>query len=243
MFAYSGDLRASLHPRPSSPGRALPRPVPLLRRELEVRRTEPIPWSTSSSTRHLQCKVIAIGSKDLRPKSQEGNVATEDGPPGRLEADRLGKCLAELPVSHSCSPPVSEGTVNRSLPLVITLFKALEARRLTQPKRQIALQTSQSTPRQSLAAAPSHLHSRCPAARAPTTTFVLLKVTDSPHSFSSKSQPSVPPPTCPGVPQFSLATIPPFLYWLTPSIPPFLLGFCCCFLSLSTGASWQFPPP
>lgn len=79
---------------------------------------------------------------------------------------------------------------------------------------------------------PGHLHSHCPAALAHTTALAPLKVTDSPLSFSSRSRSSAFPPTCPGVPRISLAAILPHSYWLTFSIPPFLLVFRSCFLSL-----------
>ena len=80
--------------------------------------------------------------------------------------------------------------------------------------------------------ASSHLYSHCPAAPAQTTALARLKVTDSRPGFSSRTRHTAPGPTCPGVPQLSLAAIPPRLHWLTPSSPPFLLVLRNFFLSL-----------
>lgn len=139
-----------------------------------------------------------------------------------------------LPILHSCPPPASAGTVNRSLPLVVNIN--CEGNRCPSSLSVLGandpLHSTAQTPANRWLPAPGHLHSHCPAALAQTTALAPLKVTDSTLSFSSRSQRSASPPTCPGIPPFSLAAILPRSHWLTSSIPPFLLVFWSFFLSL-----------
>lgn len=139
-----------------------------------------------------------------------------------------------LPILHSCPPPASAGTVNRSLPLVVNIN--CEGNRCPSSLSVLGandpLHSTAQTPANRWLPAPGHLHSHCPAVLAQTTALAPLKVTDSPLSFSSRSQRSASPPTCPGIPPFSLAAILPRSHWLTSSIPPFLLVFWSFFLSL-----------
>lgn len=139
-----------------------------------------------------------------------------------------------LPILHSRPPPASAGTVNRSLPLVVNIN--CEGNRCPSSLSVLGandpLHSTAQTPANRWLPAPGHLHSHCPAALAQTTALAPLKVTDSTLSFSSRSQRSASPPTCPGIPPFSLAAILPRSHWLTSSIPPFLLVFWSFFLSL-----------
>lgn len=70
---------------------------------LEVRGTARAPGPTAFRVACLQRKVLPIGRSGRKPEPREGNVAKEDGLPGRLEAD-LGQVPCRILLVHFTQP-------------------------------------------------------------------------------------------------------------------------------------------
>lgn len=81
-FAYSGDLRSSPSPRPSSLDHALPRMVHQLRRTLEVRRTGRIPGPPLSARQVCKGRSWKSEVQEGGP-AQEGNAIPRGWSPGK----------------------------------------------------------------------------------------------------------------------------------------------------------------